>query len=61
MDKYKQELNLSRERVLELMGEIQRYEREVFMLRADKKRMALEIGDFEQRQQNFDGRVLKLI
>ena len=61
MDKYKQELNLSRERVLELMGEIQRYEREVFMLRADKKRMALEIGDFEQRQQNFDGRDLKLI
>jgi len=61
VDKYKQELNLSRERVLELMGEIQRYEREVFMLRADKKRMALEIGDFEQRQQNFDGRVLKLI
>jgi len=61
VDKYKQELNLSRERVLELMGEIQRYEREVFMLRADKKRMALEIGDFEQRQQNFDGRDLKLI
>jgi predicted RNase H-like nuclease (RuvC/YqgF family) len=55
VDKYKQELNLSRERVLELMSEIQRYEREVFMLRADKKRMNLEIGDFEHRQQSFDG------
>lgn len=39
VDKYKQELNLNRERVLELMNEVQRYEREVFMLRADKKRM----------------------
>ncbi|CAI2383798.1 unnamed protein product [Moneuplotes crassus] len=52
--KYKQELNHSRERVLELMNEIQRYEREVFMLRADKKRMQLEIGDFEQRQNSFE-------
>lgn len=56
--RYKQELNYSRERVLELMNEIQRYEREVFALRGDKKRMQLEIGDFEQRQHDFDGIVL---
>jgi multidrug resistance efflux pump len=43
------------------MSEIQRYEREVFMLRADKKRMNLEIGDFDQRQQSFEGTGFQLI
>ena len=41
--------------MLELMEECQRYEREIFTLRADKKRMKMEIGDFEQRQQTVDG------
>ena len=37
------------------MEEWQRYEREVFMLRADKKRMKMEIGDFVQRQHSYEG------
>jgi len=61
VDRYKQELNMSRERVLELMEECQRYEQEVFMLRADKKRMKLEIGDFENRQRVAEGKVILLI
>ena len=61
VDKYKKELNTNRERVLELMEECQRYEREIFMLRADKKRMKMEIGDFSQRQQTVEGNIKKLI
>lgn len=31
------------------------------MLRADKKRMKVEIGDFEQRQQSFEGKNNQII